>query len=78
MRIDPPPSVACAAGTIPAATAAPAPPLDPPALRSGFHGLRVGPNSFGSTEVDSPISEVLVFPKMTSPARRMRATISLS
>jgi len=30
MRIDPPPSLACAIGTIPAATAAAEPPLDPP------------------------------------------------
>ena len=43
IRIDPAPSLACAIGTIRAATAAPAPPLDPPALCSGFQGLRVGP-----------------------------------
>ena len=30
IRIDPPPSVACATGTMPAATAAAAPPLEPP------------------------------------------------
>ena len=34
MRIEPPPSVACAAGMTPAATAAPAPPLDPPEVFS--------------------------------------------
>src|SRR5207244_6485362 len=78
MRIEPPPSVACAIGSIPQATAAAAPPLEPPALNSRFHGLRVGPNSFGSTEVERPNSEVLVLPRMTSPARFMRATISLS
>jgi hypothetical protein len=48
MRIEPAASVACANGTTPAATAAPAPPLDPPALRSGSHGLRVAPYSTGS------------------------------
>ncbi len=48
MRTEPPPSVACAIGTMPAATAAPAPPLDPPALRAGSHGLRTGPNSLFS------------------------------
>jgi hypothetical protein len=32
MRMEPPPSVACAIGSMPAATAAAAPPLDPPAL----------------------------------------------
>jgi len=63
---------------MPDATAAAAPPLEPPALNSRFHGLRVGPNSFGSTEVERPNSEVLVLPRMTSPARFRRATISLS
>src|SRR5690606_22497067 len=38
MRIEPPPSLPWAIGTIPAATAAPAPPEDPPAERSGSHG----------------------------------------
>ena len=32
IRIEPPPSVACAIGTMPAATAAAEPPLEPPAL----------------------------------------------
>ena len=43
MRIDPPPSPAEAIGTSPAATAARDPPLDPPGVRCGFHGLRVTP-----------------------------------
>jgi hypothetical protein len=43
IRIDPPPSLAWAAGTMPAATAAAAPPLEPPGLWSVSHGLRVGP-----------------------------------
>src|SRR6202023_3810303 len=50
-RIEPPPSVACAIGSMPAATAAAAPPLEPPALCAGFQGLRVGPNHRGSVEV---------------------------
>src|SRR5947207_12668233 len=45
MRIEPPPSVACASGTIRAATAAAAPPDEPPEECAGFHGLRVGPNN---------------------------------
>src|SRR6476619_4067095 len=45
MRIEPPPSVACASGRMRAATAAAAPPDEPPEECSGFHGLRVGPNS---------------------------------
>ncbi len=42
-RIDPPPSVAWAAGTMPAATAAAAPPEEPPVEWAGFHGLCVWP-----------------------------------
>ena len=43
MRVEPPPSLACAAGTNPAATAAPAPPLEPPVEWLVFQGLRLGP-----------------------------------
>ena len=43
MRIDPPPSLPCASGSIPDATAAALPPLDPPGVRVRSHGLRVGP-----------------------------------
>ena len=43
MRIEPPPSLACAAATSPAATAAAEPPLEPPVECARFHGLRVGP-----------------------------------
>ena len=42
IRIDPPPSLPCAAGASPAATAAAAPPLDPPADRLRSHGVRAG------------------------------------
>ena len=45
-----------------AATAAADPPLDPPTMRSGFHGLRVGPNVSGSVVGDNPSSGVLVLP----------------
>src|SRR4051794_4901309 len=43
MRIEPPPSLACATGTTPEATAAAEPPLDPPVERETSHGLRLGP-----------------------------------
>ena len=43
MRMDPPPSLACPTGTMPDATAAADPPLDPPVERAVSHGLRVGP-----------------------------------
>jgi hypothetical protein len=42
MRIEPPPSLPCAIGMRPAATAAAAPPLDPPGVSSGLHGFEVG------------------------------------
>src|SRR5205085_5542884 len=48
MRIEPAPSLPCAAGTIPLATAAPDPPDDPPGVREGSHGFRVGPHSAAS------------------------------
>src|SRR5690348_4944112 len=48
IRIEPPPSDPCAAGASPAATAAPAPPLDPPAIRSRSHGVRDGGAASGS------------------------------
>ena len=44
IRTEPPPSDPCAIGTIPAATAAPDPPEDPPAVREVSHGFRVGPS----------------------------------
>src|SRR5688500_9185375 len=70
IRMDPPPSVACATGTIPAATAAAAPPDEPPALWAGLHGFRVGPKRRGSVVVARPSSGVFVLPMITRPARR--------
>jgi len=78
MRIEPPPSLAPAIGTTPAATAAAAPPLDPPGVWSRFHGLCVGPKTSGSVNATSPNSGTLVLPKVTSPARLNRATVSES
>jgi hypothetical protein len=43
MRTEPPPSVPTDKQPMPSATAAALPPLDPPAVRSVFHGLRVAP-----------------------------------
>ena len=45
MRTEPPPSDDVAIGTRPAASAAADPPLEPPGVRSRFHGLRVAPNT---------------------------------
>ena len=70
MRIEPPPSVACATGTIPDATAAAEPPLDPPGECVRRHGLRVGPWSAGSVLALRPNSGVLEVPSTTIPAAR--------
>src|SRR5690242_9723676 len=43
--IEPPPSVPTDSGAIPAATAAPDPPLEPPGVRSRFHGFLVRPKT---------------------------------
>src|SRR6476620_4955843 len=66
IRIEPPPSLACAIATIPADTAAAEPPLDPPVVRERSHGLRVGPYKRGSVVGRRPNSGVLVLPRMIS------------
>src|SRR6476659_1726253 len=76
MRIDPPPSFAPAAGTMPAATADADPPDEPPGVRVRSHGLRHGPQSSDSVMPLAPNSGVLVLPKMTRPAERKRSTTS--
>src|ERR1700689_1701584 len=48
IRIDPPPPLAWATGTMPDAPAAAEPPEDPPVECSVCHGLRVGPNRRGN------------------------------
>jgi hypothetical protein len=53
---------------MPAATAAAAPPDDPPALCARFHGLRQGPNIIGSVEGARPISGEVDRPKRFNPA----------
>ena len=63
---------------MPDATAAPAPPLDPPGVRDVSHGLRVGPHASGSVTGTLPSSGLLVRPAMTKPAARYRLTSVLS
>ena len=65
-RIDPPRSFACAAATIPDATAAADPPLDPLVDRTVSQGLRAGPNRTDSQAGTIPNSGVLVLPRMIS------------
>ena len=54
MRIEPPPSEPCASGIAPAATAAAAPPDEPPGVCSGLHGLRHAPFSADSVIGGAP------------------------
>src|SRR5437764_896895 len=78
MRMLPPPSEAFAKGTIPTATAAAAPPLEPPAVRSSAHGFRVGPQASGWVVGRLPISGLLVRPAITRPAALNRDTSVVS
>ena len=78
MRTEPAPSEPIAAGTMPAATAAADPPLEPPGVWSGFHGLRVAPKVGFSLKGQRPTSGVIVLPTITAPAARRRRTTSLS
>src|SRR5947209_16294054 len=78
MRVDPPPSLAVAIGTIPAATAAAEPPLDPPGVTAGSQGLRVVPHARVEVKHTEPNSGDAVLPTTTAPACRRRATSSSS
>ena len=78
LRIDPPPSVPMWSGAIPAASAAPAPPDEPPGVRAGFHGLRVRPKTRLSVTPTQPKVGVFVLPIMMAPAAFMRATVGAS
>src|SRR5215472_2641715 len=68
IRTEPPPSVPWLQAHRPAASAAPAPPLDPPGVRSRFHGFRVVPCSPNSVTGREPNSGVVVRPRMGLPA----------
>src|SRR5215831_10544101 len=68
-RIEPPPSLPWATATMPLATAAAAPPDDPPLECSTCHGLRDGGKPFASVVMVVPSSGELVRPNATKPAR---------
>jgi hypothetical protein len=70
--------LAWANGTIPDATAAAEPPLEPPGERPVSHGLRVGPHAVGSVVGRLPNSGLLVRPAITNPAARKRDTSVVS
>ena len=63
---------------MPEATAAAAPPLEPPGVWSVFHGLRVGPHARGSVTGRLPSSGEFERPRLISPVSRNRATIVVS
>jgi len=54
MRIEPPPSLACASATSPAATAAALPPDEPPGDEDKLQGLWVAPSSKVSVLANKP------------------------
>ena len=78
MRMEPPPSPPVAMEQRPAATAAPAPPLDAPDVRSGFQGLRQSSPSRFSLAPSRPNSGVLVLPSMIAPDASTRSTTAES
>ena len=78
IRSEPPPSEPCATAHRPAASAAPAPPLEPPAFRDRSHGVRQGPFRGESVKAVVPNSGVFVLPSTTKPAAFSRATCARS
>ena len=65
-------------GTMPAATAAAEPPLEPPGVRDGSQALRVVPQASVRVNCTVPNSGAAVLPTGMAPAARMRARCSLS
>lgn len=72
----PPPSLACAIGTMPAATAAALPPLEPPDDLERSHGFRVGPHASGSVTGTLPNSGEFERLKIIKPASMNLCTSS--
>src|ERR1051325_9851559 len=70
--IEPTTWVPSATGTMPEATAAAEPLLDPPGVRSRSHGLRVPRGSVAANSV------VTTLPRITAPASRNAATLAAS
>src|SRR5215813_11532802 len=67
MRMEPPISDPCAIGTMPAATAAIPPPVDPPAEYACFHGVDVLPYSALSVVPDIEYSGAAERPSTLTP-----------
>ena len=71
-------SVPSASGASPAASAAPEPPLDPPATSDGSRGLRTVPSASLIELKPHANSCVAVLPRTIAPASRTRRTASAS
>ena len=69
MRSEPPPSEPCEIAHRPAASAAAAPPLEPPAFRERSHGVRQGPFRAESVNAVVPNSGVFVLPRIDEAGR---------
>src|SRR3989440_10764903 len=78
MRREPPRAVPSARGIIPVTRPAAPPPVEPPAVRLGSHGFRVGPKTLLKVAPPAANSGQLVLPRMTAPAARSRCTTSAS
>ena len=78
LRTDAPRSEPSATGSIPEATAAAAPPDDPPGVLDRSHGLRVAPKTALNVCEPAPNSGVFVLPITSAPAARSRSTTSES
>ena len=63
---------------MPVASAAAEPPLEPPAVRARFQGLRVAPKTAFTVLGPNANSGVLVLPITIAPAARRRSTTSAS
>lgn len=74
-RVEPPMSDAVASVVIPAASAAPAPPEEPPGEYSVFHGLRVTPQTFEWVKPAIENSGVAVRAWTIAPASSSRSMI---
>src|SRR5579885_3085449 len=71
-------SLPCASAPIPEASAAAAPPLEPPGVMPACHGLRVAPCRSLSVNQRQEKAGVLVRPTIIAPALRQFATGGLS
>ena len=74
LRVEPPASVASASAPMPEASAATAPPDDPPGVSARFQGDRVWPYTRLLLTPLQANSEQLVMPRITAPSARSRAT----